>query len=89
MSWVKGATELVETYQVDWPPIFVPNVLTFATEGKQYRYAGVATPVQHCHTWGAVNPAKERDQDPVAAPLDGLADGVGVRGQPGSVFVAG
>lgn len=54
VSWVKGATELVETYQVDWPPFFVPNVLTFATEGKQYRYAGVATPVQHWHTWGAV-----------------------------------
>lgn len=54
VSWVKGATEMVETYQEGWAPFFVPNVLTFATEGKQFRYAGVRTPVQHWHTWGAV-----------------------------------
>lgn len=54
VSWVQAATELVETYQVDWPPSFVSNVLTFATEGRQFRYAGVGTPVQHWHTWGAV-----------------------------------
>lgn len=54
-SWATGARELVDTYQPGWAPFFVSNVLCFATEGKQYRYAGVGTPLQHWYTWGAVS----------------------------------
>ncbi|PNL18005.1 type I restriction endonuclease subunit R [Micrococcus sp. FDAARGOS_333] len=54
VSWVKGATELTDVYQAGWAPFFVSNVLCFATEGKEYRYAGVGTPVQHWHAWGGL-----------------------------------
>ncbi|MFX0538581.1 type I restriction endonuclease subunit R [Ornithinimicrobium sp. Y1847] len=53
-SWMQGASELVDTYQVDRPGFFVPNALVFATEGKEFRYAGVGTPVQMWQTWGPV-----------------------------------
>lgn len=54
VSWMRGADELVNHYGPHWPAFFVPNVLTFASEGKEFRYGAVATPVQHWHTWGAV-----------------------------------
>lgn len=53
VSWMKGATELVEHYQPKWPAFFVPNAVVFATEGKEFMYAGVCTPVQRWETWGA------------------------------------
>lgn len=54
VSWMKGATELVTHYEQRWPAFFVPNVLTFASEGKEFRYGAVSTPVQHWQAWGAV-----------------------------------
>lgn len=54
VSWMKGATEVVSHYEPKWPAFFVPNVLNFASEGKEFRYGGVGTPVQHWQTWGAV-----------------------------------
>lgn len=54
MSWMKGATELVTHYEPTWPALFVPGVLNFATEGKEFRYGAVSTPVEHWQAWGAV-----------------------------------
>ncbi|WP_009883784.1 HsdR family type I site-specific deoxyribonuclease [Brevibacterium aurantiacum] len=54
VSWLKGSTEFVTHYEPKWPAFFVPNVLTFATEGKEFRYGAVATPVQYWQAWGAV-----------------------------------
>lgn len=65
VSWMKGATELVSHYEPTWPGFFVPNVLTFASEGKEFRYGAVGTPVQHWQTWGAV-----QDKPRLATVLD-------------------
>lgn len=54
VSWMKGATEVVGHYEQRWPAFFVPNVLNFASEGKEFRYGGVATPVEYWQTWGPV-----------------------------------
>lgn len=54
VTWMTGANELLETYQLDWPGFFVPNALVFASEGKEFRYAGVGTPVDHWGPWGAI-----------------------------------
>lgn len=53
ISWVKGASEVVGHYLPGWPAFFVPNAIVFATEGKEFRYAGVGTPVQYWEPWGA------------------------------------
>lgn len=69
VSWMKGATELVEHYQPKWPAFFVPNAVVFATEGKEFMYAGVGTPVQYWETWGA-----NVDQPKLADVLDSARD---------------
>lgn len=65
-SWMTGASELVNHYEKKWPAFFVANALNFATEGKEFRYGGVATPVQHWQTWGPVK-EKPRLADVLAA----------------------
>lgn len=53
VSWMKGASEVVDHYQPGWPAFFVPNAICFATDGRELMYAGIGTPVEHWQTWGA------------------------------------
>ncbi len=53
-SWVDGA-EQIQDYERDVPDFFVPNVFSFATEGKTYRYGSVRMPLD---IWG---PWREED----------------------------
>lgn len=53
VSWMKGASEVVEHYQPGWSAFFVPNAICFATDGRELMYAGIGTPVEHWQTWGA------------------------------------
>lgn len=53
VSWMKGASEVVGHYQPGWPAFFVPNAVVFASEGKEFMYAGVGTPVKGWEPWGA------------------------------------
>lgn len=60
-SWLDGAVQVHDDYEVNVPTFFVPNVLSFATEGKDFRYGTVGMPAD---IWG---PWREED-----APLHGL-----------------
>ncbi len=51
VSWVHAAKDIHDTYEPAHRPFFAPNVLSFATEGKELRYAGVRTPLQHWQSW--------------------------------------
>lgn len=53
ISWVKGAKEIAQVYEVRRPQFFVPNVLSFATEGREFFYSAVGTPVDRWETWGS------------------------------------
>lgn len=55
ITWVKGATEITDVYEVNHAGFFVPNVFSFATDGHHYAYAGVATPVDKWKTWGSTD----------------------------------
>lgn len=70
-SWINGASDLVDTYQPEHPEFFVPNVVCFATEGKQFMYAAIGAPVERWTPWG---PASDAPQlaDVVAATVDML-----------------
>jgi len=74
VSWMKGATEVAEHYEPGWPAFFVPDAVNFATEGKEFKYAGVGTPVQHWETWGA-NGEMPRLAHMLAAATDMLTPG--------------
>jgi type I restriction enzyme, R subunit len=48
-SWVDAAFQLHDDYERNVPELFVPNVLSVATEGKELRYGSIGLPVE---LWG-------------------------------------
>lgn len=48
-SWIDGAAQVHDDYEASVPQFFVPNVFSFATEGKDFRYGTVGMPVE---LWG-------------------------------------
>ncbi|MFF8294343.1 type I restriction endonuclease subunit R [Streptomyces globisporus] len=52
-SWIDAAAQIKEDYEVNVPAFFVPNVLNFATEGKDFRYGSVGMPVELWGPWRA------------------------------------
>lgn len=62
VSWFDGA-EQIQRYEESVPSFFVPNLFSFATEGKTYRYGSVRMPLD---LWG---PWRDEDDD---RHLDGL-----------------
>lgn len=68
ISWFDGA-EQIQRYEREVPSFFVPNVLSFATEGKTYRYGSVGMPLDIWGPW--------RDEDvPVVSGLREVQDAV-------------
>ncbi len=53
VSWVDGAAQVHDDYEANVPGFFVPNVFSFATEGKEFRYGVVRMPLQLWAPWRA------------------------------------
>jgi len=51
VTWVDGASDIHDGYEKSVPQMFVPNVLSFATEGKCYRYGSVHMPITIWGPW--------------------------------------
>ncbi len=51
VSWLDGAHEIHDIYENAVPMLFVPNILSFATEGKQLYYGAVRCPLEHWSPW--------------------------------------
>ncbi len=52
VMWADGAQDIID-YQKAMPEMFVPNILNFATEGKELYYAGVGSPLDKWGPWFA------------------------------------
>lgn len=52
VTWADGATDILHC-QKSIPEMFVANILTFASEGKDLQYAGVSCPVDKWGPWYA------------------------------------
>ncbi|MBI5930370.1 MAG: HsdR family type I site-specific deoxyribonuclease [Chloroflexi bacterium] len=65
ISWVDGAIQ-IQQYEDRVPDFFVPNLFSFATEGKTYRYGAVRMPLDLWGTW------RDEDSEPLPAGLDAL-----------------
>lgn len=50
-SWLDGALQINEDYEKNVPELFVPNIFSVATEGKEYRYGSVRMPVEMWGPW--------------------------------------
>lgn len=51
VTWVDGASDIHNGYELNVPQMFVPNVLSFATDGKRYRYGSVRMPIEMWGPW--------------------------------------
>ncbi|HBP1947093.1 TPA: HsdR family type I site-specific deoxyribonuclease [Pseudomonas aeruginosa] len=67
VSWVDGAVQVHDDYEKHVPELFVCNVFSVATEGKEYRYGSLGLPIKD---WGPWN--LEDDGDALKHPLKGL-----------------
>ena len=53
VSWVDGAAQVHDDYEVNVPSFFVPNVLSFASEGKTFRFGAIRMPIELWAPWRA------------------------------------
>ncbi|HZT15771.1 MAG TPA: HsdR family type I site-specific deoxyribonuclease [Gaiellaceae bacterium] len=51
VTWLDGATQIHDRYEQNVPAFFVPNVLSFATEGKELYFGAIAMPLQLWAPW--------------------------------------
>ena len=51
VTWFDGAFQINQIYERDIPAMFVPNVFSFATEGKAYRYGAIRMPIDMWGPW--------------------------------------
>jgi len=51
VTWVDGASDIHNGYEQSVPQMFVPNVFSFATEGKAYRYGSIRMPIEIWGPW--------------------------------------
>lgn len=61
ISWLDGAHEIHDIYENAIPQLFVPNILSFATEGKELYYGAVRCPLEFWAPWRL-----ENDKDNIA-----------------------
>jgi len=59
VTWVDGASDIHNGYEQSVPQMFVPNVFSFATEGKCYRYGSVRMPIDIWGPWYEVDNKSE------------------------------
>lgn len=51
VSWLDGAHDIHETYEPSVPQLFVPNILSFASEGKELYIGAVRTSLDFWSPW--------------------------------------
>ena len=51
VSWFDAAADIHDGYENSVPELFVPNVFSFATEGKELYYGAVRTPLEFWAAW--------------------------------------
>ena len=77
-SWLDGALQVHDDYEQNVPELFVPNVFSVATEGKEYRYGSVRMPVELWGPW-------QTDEDGPQA-MEGVGKSVASMLRPASVL---
>jgi len=55
VSWLDGAHDIHNIYENSVPQLFVPNILSFATEGKELYYGAIRSPLEYWAPWRLEN----------------------------------
>ena len=72
-TWIDGAAQIHDDYEQNVPQFFVPNVFSFATEGKDFRYGSIGMPIE---LWG---PWRDEETGPTLRPRSGFRSEGGCR----------
>jgi type I restriction enzyme R subunit len=59
VTWFDGAWQIHEIYEQQAPAMFVPNVFSFATDGRAFRYGAIRMPIEQ---WGPWRDDEHRDE---------------------------
>ena len=51
VSWMDGAYEIHNVYENSVPALFVPNIFSFSTDGKEFYFGAVRTPLEFWSPW--------------------------------------
>ncbi|GAC1555248.1 MAG: HsdR family type I site-specific deoxyribonuclease [Herpetosiphon sp.] len=51
VTWFDGAYQVNEIYEKQVPAMFVPNVFSFATDGRLFRYGSIGMPIDMWGPW--------------------------------------
>ncbi|HPM83403.1 MAG TPA: HsdR family type I site-specific deoxyribonuclease [Candidatus Anammoximicrobium sp.] len=51
VTWFDGAFQINQIYEREVPAMFVPNVFSFATEGRCFRYGSIRMPIDSWGPW--------------------------------------
>lgn len=78
-SWFDGAVQIHDDYERNVPELFVPNVFSVATEGKEFRYGSIGLPIDLWGPW-------RLDDDEVAPALQEIEKAVSSMLRPGVVL---
>ena len=58
VTWLDGAIQISNDYEVNIPGLFVPNLFSFATEGKEYRFNSIRSPLEQWAPWKTITEGK-------------------------------
>ena len=72
VTWFDGAYQIHELYEKEVPAMFVPNVFSFATEGKKLRYGSIRMPIDQWGTWRDEDNPDEGELQQVRASVESL-----------------
>jgi type I restriction enzyme, R subunit len=72
VTWFDGAYQLNEIYEKQVPSMFVPNVFSFATEGKLFRYGSIRMPIDIWGPWRDEESQKEGELRHVKATVESM-----------------
>lgn len=73
VNWADGAKDILD-YQKSVPEMFVPNILSFASEGKELYYGSIGAPLTKWGPWFAQEQRKHGDLKSVQENLLSLID---------------
>jgi len=72
VTWFDGAYQINEIYEKEIPAMFVPNVFSFATEGKLLRYGSIRMPIDLWGPWRDDDNQQEGEMHHVRATVQSL-----------------
>ncbi len=67
VTWVDGASQIHDDYEQSIPAMFVPNIFSFASDGRAYRYGSIRMPLTIWGPWRIFGDVETADRSKEAS----------------------